>query len=124
VWRTVGLRAPRAALAISIALLIAAIELLLHTLSGRAAFVHVGAMLGTIMAANVAFTIMPSQRELVAALDEGREPSQAIADRAKHRSIHNNYIPFPVIALMLSSHFPSLYAGGAAMAQWPLFTII
>jgi len=124
VWRTVGTQAPGAALAVSLVFLVAAIELLLRTLSGRAAFVHVGAMLGTIMAANVAFTIMPSQRELVAALDEGREPSQAIADRAKHRSIHNNYITFPVIALMLSGHFPSLYAGGATLAQWPLFTII
>jgi uncharacterized membrane protein len=67
-------------------------------------------MLGTLMAANVAFVIMPSQRELVAALRAGREPSEEIADRAKTRSIHNNYLTFPVIVLMLSAHFPSLYA--------------
>jgi uncharacterized membrane protein len=84
---------------------------LLSLLGGRAAFLHVGALLGTIMAGNVAFTIMPSQRELVAALAAGREPSQAIADNAKTRSIHNNYITFPVIVLMLAGHFPSLYAG-------------
>jgi uncharacterized membrane protein len=109
-WRTVGMRVPRLAGAISIALLVVAIELLLARLNARAAFVHVGALLGTIMAGNVAFTIVPSQRELVAALRAGRAPSQAIADRAKTRSIHNNYITFPVIVLMLSGHFPSLYA--------------
>jgi len=112
-WRTVGVRAPRLAGGISIALLVVAIEVLLVGLSARAAFVHVGALLGTVMAGNVVFTIMPSQRELVAALSAGREPSQHIADRAKTRSIHNNYLTFPVIALMLSGHFPSLYSGAA-----------
>jgi uncharacterized membrane protein len=69
----------------------------------------------------VAFTIMPSQRELVAALRAGREPSQEIADRAKTRSIHNNYLTFPVIALMMSAHFPSLYANGGL---YPLLVLI
>lgn len=120
-WRTIGRRAPRATSAFSVAVLAVASEVLLRGLSGRAAFLHVGALLGTIMAGNVAFTIMPSQRELVAALAAGREPSQAIADRAKTRSIHNNYITFPVIALMLAAHFPSLYAGRGDL---PLFTLI
>jgi uncharacterized membrane protein len=111
IWRTLGTRAPRLAGAVSAALLVLAVELLLVRLSARAAYVHVGAMLGTLMAGNVVLTIMPSQRELVAALQAGREPSQAIADRAKTRSIHNNYLTFPVIVLMLSGHFPSLYAG-------------
>jgi uncharacterized membrane protein len=62
------------------------------------------------MAGNVAMTIVPSQRELTAALRDGREPSQEIADRAKTRSIHNNYLTFPVIVLMMGGHFPSLYA--------------
>lgn len=124
VWRTIGRRSYAAASIVSGLLIVAAVEALLWRLNPRAAFVHVGAMLGTIMAGNVAFTIMPSQRELVAALDEGREPSQAIADRAKTRSIHNNYLTFPVIALMLSGHFPSLYAGGATHAQWTLFTVV
>ena len=110
IWRLLGERAYALATVLSVALLIVAIELLLSRLGGRAAYLHVGALLGTIMAANVAYTIMPSQRELVAALSEGREPSQAIADRAKTRSIHNNYLTFPVIVLMLSAHFPSLYA--------------
>lgn len=110
VWRMLGTRAPGIAGAISIVLGLAAVWLLTAHLSGRAAYLHVGAMLGTLMAANVAFTIVPSQRELVAALSNGRAPSQEIADRAKHRSIHNNYLTFPVIALMMSAHFPSLYA--------------
>jgi uncharacterized membrane protein len=109
-WRTVGARAPKIAGAISIVLLVLAVEWWTSHLSGRAAYLHVGAMLGTLMAGNVLFTIMPSQRELVAALRAGRAPSQEIADRAKTRSIHNNYLTFPVIALMLSAHFPSLYA--------------
>jgi uncharacterized membrane protein len=110
VWRTLGERAPRAAGALSLVLLVAAIEVLLWRLSARAAWVHAGAMLGTLMAGNVVFTIMPSQRELVESLSAGREPSQEIADRAKTRSIHNNYLTFPVIVLMVSGHFPSLYA--------------
>ena len=121
-WRTIGTRAPGIAGATSLVLLVAAIELLLAQLNARAAYVHVGALLGTLMAGNVVFTIMPSQRELVAALRAGREPSQAIADRAKTRSIHNNYLTFPVIALMVSGHFPSLYAGQAA--DLAIFTII
>jgi uncharacterized membrane protein len=121
-WRTLGERAPRVAAVISLVLLVAAIELLLWRLSARAAWIHAGAMLGTIMAGNVAFTIMPSQRELVESLSAGREPSQEIADRAKTRSIHNNYITFPVIALMLSAHFPSLYA--RAGSDLALLTLI
>ncbi|HEU4993869.1 MAG TPA: urate hydroxylase PuuD [Gemmatimonadaceae bacterium] len=111
VWRTIGRVKPIVAGGVSLAVLLGSVELLLRTLSGRAAFLHVGAMLGTIMAGNVAFTIMPSQRELVAALRAGRAPSQEIADRAKTRSIHNNYLTFPVIILMMAAHFPSLYAG-------------
>jgi uncharacterized membrane protein len=120
-WRTIGKRLPRVAGAMSLLLLVAAVELLLSKLSGRAAFLHVGAMLGTLMAGNVVFTIMPSQRELVAALSAGREPSQEIADRAKTRSIHNNYLTFPVIILMMAAHFPSLYADRGDL---PLFTLL
>ena len=121
IWRTIGSRGPAVSAALSIALLVAAIWLLTTHLAPRAAYLHVGALLGTIMAANVAFTIVPSQRELVAALSAGRAPSQEIADRAKHRSIHNNYFTFPVIALMLAAHFPSLYARGGLL---PLLILI
>ena len=83
---------------------------LTHLFSGRAAFLHVGAMLGTLMAGNVFRVIMPSQRVLVSAVERGEMPDPGPARRAKERSIHNNYMTFPVIVLMLSSHFPGLYA--------------
>jgi uncharacterized membrane protein len=79
-------------------------------LSGRAAFLHVGAMLGTIMAANVFLTIIPSQHELVRSVVEGGAGDPAISARAKRVSIHNNYFTFPVIVLMVSSHFPAVYS--------------
>ena len=64
-------------------------------------------MLATIMAGNVAITIMPSQRELVDAVSAGRGADPAVARRAPRRvSIHNNYLTFPVIVLMVSNHFP------------------
>jgi uncharacterized membrane protein len=78
-------------------------------LSGRAAFLHVGALLATIMAANVAHIIMPSQRVLVDAVAAGRPPDPAVAAAAKTRSIHNNYLTFPVVVLMVSNHFPGVY---------------
>jgi uncharacterized membrane protein len=77
--------------------------------TGRAAFLHVGALLGTIMAANVKTKIVPSQRAQVAAVERREPPQRRLSEQAKLRSIHNNYMTFPVIALMLSSHFPSLY---------------
>jgi uncharacterized membrane protein len=122
IWRGLGKRMPNLAGVLSLILLVGAVELLLANLSPRAAWVHVGAMLGTIMAGNVAFTIMPSQRELVSAMEAGRQPEQRYADNAKTRSIHNNYITFPVIALMTSAHFPSLYASGSS--DLALFTIL
>ena len=79
-------------------------------LSGRAAFLHVGAMLGTIMAGNVFFTIIPSQRELVRSVAGGGQADPVVSARAKRVSIHNNYFTFPVIALMVSNHFPAIYA--------------
>jgi uncharacterized membrane protein len=115
-YRMIGERWPRATMVLAIIVLVYAVVLLTTFFPGRAAFVHIGALLGTIMAGSVAFTIMPSQRELVSALSQGREPSQVIADRAKTRSIHNNYITFPVIAFMVSAHFPALYAGRNAAA--------
>ncbi|MEP6493295.1 MAG: urate hydroxylase PuuD [bacterium] len=107
--RLVAPRAPTLAAAVWIVLFIAITVVLTQLLSGRAAFLHVGAMLGTIMAGNVFFTIVPSQRELVASIGVDRPASVAISARAKRVSIHNNYFTFPVIALMVSNHFPSVY---------------
>jgi uncharacterized membrane protein len=81
-----------------------------HALSGRAAFLHIGAMLASIMAGNVAMTIIPSQRDLVRSVTGSGRADPAISARAKRVSIYNNYIVFPVIALMVSGHFPALHA--------------
>ena len=83
-------------------------------LAPRAAFIEVGAMLGTIMAANVFFVIIPAHRELVRAKEEGREPDPRWNVRGKQRSVHNNYLTLPVLLAMLSPHFPFLYAHGRA----------
>lgn len=107
--RVIAARAPAAAAALWVAGFIAISVGLTQTVSGRAAFIHVGAMLATIMAGNVAMTIVPSQRELVASVAEGRGADPVVSARAKRVSIFNNYFTFPVIVLMMSSHFPYIY---------------
>tara|TARA_B100000676_G_scaffold311515_1_gene381665 strand:- start:986 stop:2161 length:1176 start_codon:yes stop_codon:yes gene_type:complete len=82
---------------------------LTQVFSGRGAFIHVGALLGTIMVANVAYIIMPSQRELVRATLAGEQPDQALAANAGLRSAHNNYLTLPVVFAMLSAHYPMTY---------------
>jgi uncharacterized membrane protein len=77
--------------------------------SARAAYIQVGAMLGTIMVANVFFVIIPAHWGLVRAKKAGREPDPAPGLRAKERSVHNNYLTLPVLFAMLSPHFPSTY---------------
>jgi uncharacterized membrane protein len=119
--RFVAPHSPRVALAIWITGLAAIAIALTHLLNGRAAFLHVGAMLGTIMAANVALTIIPSQRELVASVAEGRGADPAVSARAKRVSIHNNYFTFPVIVLMLISHFPAVYG---SRLSWLLLLVL
>jgi uncharacterized membrane protein len=80
--------------------------------AARAAFLQVGAMLGTIMAANVFFTIIPAHWELVRAKQEFREPDPEPGLRAKQRSVHNNYLTLPVVFTMLAGHFPLAFGGG------------
>ncbi|MBV9131649.1 MAG: urate hydroxylase PuuD [Chloroflexi bacterium] len=80
-----------------------------HVLSPRAAYLQVGAMIGTWMAANVLFIIIPGQKELVRAKQEGREPEAIYGIRGKQRSIHNNYLTLPVLIAMLSNHFSFTY---------------
>ena len=79
-------------------------------LSPRAALLQVGAMLGTIMVANVFFTIIPAHWEVVRAKEQGRSPEAAPGLEAKRRSVHNNYLTLPVLLTMIGNHFPFLYA--------------
>jgi uncharacterized membrane protein len=110
VQRVVGPRAPVAANAILLVAFVVMVHALTHLLSGRAAFLHVGAVLASIMAVNVAHTIIPSQRELVKSVAGQGRADPAISARAKRVSVTNNYVTFPVIVLMVSAHFPSLYS--------------
>jgi uncharacterized membrane protein len=77
-------------------------------LSGRAAFNQIGALIGTIMVANVFVLIIPNQRKTVAALRAGDKPDPIWGKQAKTRSVHNNYLTLPVVFLMVSNHFPLL----------------
>jgi uncharacterized membrane protein len=78
--------------------------------SGRAALLHLGAFTATIMSANVFMVIMPNQRIVVADLKAGRSPDAKYGKIAKQRSTHNNYLTLPVVFLMLSNHYPLVFA--------------
>jgi hypothetical protein len=80
-------------------------------LSGRAAYIHVGAMFGTLMVANVWMRILPAQRKFLAAAAKGETPDPEPGKNAKRRSVHNNYMTFPVIFIMISNHFPTTTYG-------------
>lgn len=80
-----------------------------QVLGPRAAYLHVGASLGTIMAANVFFVIIPNQRVMVDAMLAGREPEAKFGIGAARRSLHNNYFTLPVLFIMISNHFPFTY---------------
>ncbi len=81
-----------------------------HVFSGRGAFVQIGALIGTIMVANVFVIIIPNQKKTVEALIAGEPPDPVMEQEGKTRSIHNNYLTLPVIFLMISGHYPLLFA--------------
>jgi uncharacterized membrane protein len=81
-----------------------------HVLSGRGAFNQIGALIGTIMVANVFLVIIPNQKKIVAALIAGQAPDPKLGKAGKERSVHNNYLTLPVLVLMISNHYPLLFA--------------
>jgi uncharacterized membrane protein len=81
-----------------------------HVLSGRGAFNQIGAIIGTIMVANVFLVIIPNQKKTVAALLARERPDPELGKTGKQRSVHNNYLTLPVIVLMISNHYPLLFA--------------
>ena len=83
--------------------------LLCQVFSGRGAYMHFGAMLGTIMVGNVFFVIIPGQKDLVRAKEEGREPDSIHGIRGKQRSVHNTYFTLPVLFVMISNHYAMTY---------------
>ncbi len=106
-WRTVGERNPRLATVISIALLFGSIYGYAQIFNGPAAYIQTGVMIGTLMTGNVWMVIVPSQHALVDATRTGKEQDPTLSIRAKQRSIHNNYLTFPLLFIMLSNHFPA-----------------
>ncbi|MEZ0313408.1 MAG: urate hydroxylase PuuD [Myxococcota bacterium] len=90
-------------------LLIVAAWGLAKVFNARAAYLHVGAMIGTMMAANVLMVIIPGQRRVVEAMKRGEKPNPEDGRRAKQRSVHNNYLTLPVLFIMVSNHFPMTY---------------
>ena len=102
-----------------------------HLFSGRGAFIHVGVVVGTIMAANVFMVIIPNQRRITAALLKGEVPDPRLGAIGKQRSLHNTYLTLPVLLLMVSNHFSMLtnapnawilvglvFIGGAALRHY------
>jgi uncharacterized membrane protein len=80
-----------------------------HVFSGRAAYLITGAMIATIMSANVFFVIIPGQRKMVAAMLKGETPNAIYGKRGKQRSVHNTYFTLPVVFAMLSNHYAMTY---------------
>ncbi len=119
--RTVGRRSQTALAVVGVVLVALAAWASGELFAPRAAYLQVGVMLGTIMAANVFLVIIPAHRKLVAAMEEGREHDAAPLLEAKNRSVHNNYLTLPVLFTMLVGHFAFVF--GAANA-WLVFVLI
>lgn len=108
-------------------LLVAAAYGLSQVFSGRGAYIHVGAIIGTIMVGNVFRVIMPAQSGLVKAIEENREPDPVLPAKGLLRSRHNNYLTLPVLFIMISNHFPSTYGSQynwAILAGLAVFSIL
>ena len=102
-------KAPWALAAVLLLYVAAVAHGLAQVLSPRAAYIHVGAMIGTWMVGNVALVIVPNQRKIVAALRRREEPDPSFGPAGKIRSTHNNYLTLPVVFVMISNHYPSTY---------------
>jgi uncharacterized membrane protein len=112
IWQSkLALEKNAVALALSIALAAATAYLLCQYLSGRAAFIHLGAMFGTIMVTNVWMRILPAQQKMIDATKEGRKPDYTLSAKAKRRSVHNSYMTFPVLFMMISNHYATVTSG-------------
>jgi uncharacterized membrane protein len=107
---------------VAYALLVGVGYLLTHTLSGRAAYIHMGALLGTLMVANVWMRILPAQRKMIAATRAGQMPDARLAAQAKLRSKQNTFMVVPVVFTMISNHFPTATYG--SRYDWIILSIL
>jgi uncharacterized membrane protein len=97
--------------AIAYVLIVVVVFGLTRVFSARAAYIHLGAIFGTIMAANVWMHILPAQKKMIAALNEGRKPDARLAAQAKLRSKQNTFMAVPLVFTMISNHFPGVTYG-------------
>jgi uncharacterized membrane protein len=95
---------------------------LTRVFSGRAAYIHLGALFGTIMAANVWMRILPAQKKMIAALNAGQKPDDALSAQAKLRSKQNTFMAVPVVFIMISNHFPSVAYGD--QYNWAVLSVL
>ena len=121
IWASPLGRSPLLAGTICYVLVVALAYGLTHVLSGRAAYIHMGALFGTIMTANVWMRILPATRKMLTTLREGKPADLELAERAKARTRHNTYITVPLIFLMISNHFPSTYG---ASYNWLILSLL
>jgi uncharacterized membrane protein len=92
-----------------------------HVFSGRGAFIQIGALIGTIMVANVFVIIIPNQKKIIAALLSGQEADPQLGEDGRKRSVHNNYLTLPVVFLMIGIHYPLLFA---TRLNWLIVAIV
>lgn len=123
-WLTPLAKNQKAFAAVGLVLITALAWQLTQLFSGRGAFLQVGAMLGTIMTANVFFRIIPAQKHMLAATEAGTPVDTSYGLRAKGRSIQNHYLTLPVLFCMLSNHFPTTYGHPQPWAILGLLVVV
>lgn len=115
---------PRAFAAVGFGLFVALSWVLFELLAPRAAAMHLGAAIGTVMAANVLFVIIPGQRDMVDAMVAGRPPPLARGAAGALRSLHNNYLTLPVLLVMVSNHYPAVWVGPSGWLMVPALCVL
>ena len=108
-WKRVFAKNETVGVAVSFVLLAALVFGMAQVFNGRAVWIHIGGLFGTIMAANVWMRIWPNQRKIIAATKAGTAPDAAIVALAGLRSKHNTYMSVPLVLMMVSNHFPGVY---------------
>jgi uncharacterized membrane protein len=106
--RALAINHPTLLIILLLLMILAAAYGLTHVFSGRGAFIHVGVLIGTMMAANVFMVIIPNQRKIVASLLKGEAPDPKYGAIGKQRSLHNTYLTLPVLLMMVSNHYAFL----------------
>jgi uncharacterized membrane protein len=123
-WKSPLAKNGQVATGVSLVLLTGMSWGLSRVFSQRAVFIHIGAILGTIMAANVWMRIWPSQRKIITAIKAGQAPDAAIVALAGLRSRHNTFMSIPLILFMVSNHYPTVFAMDFAWAWATGFVVV